>query len=115
MNDLNALLRHYVSGAIERGEAEAIVGQPVCENEGTVSRAMDITVGRLNSPLGKAYAENLSKAALLQIADWAEAAKEALDKAGGSGRVRERQAELADAALYYDVECLLRRLANHAG
>lgn len=28
MNPLLALLQHHVTGAIERGEAEAIVGQP---------------------------------------------------------------------------------------
>lgn len=67
-----------------------------------------LTVGRLNSDLGKHYAGTLNRAALLQIADWCAAAERSL-----SDGVRPL-AEQLDAGLYQDAACALRALAAHA-
>ena len=65
-----------------------------------------ISIGQLNSKQGKAYAQTLRADALVDIAAWCEQARDGLDCG--------TMAEQADAALYYDLECLLRKVAEHA-
>lgn len=67
----------------------------------------EVTIGRLNSDLGKDYAKMLRASALVEIADWASIASEYMKDSRDV-------AEQADSALYYDLECLLRKVAEHA-
>ena len=66
----------------------------------------EVTIGQLNSTLGKEYAQAYRKSALQEMATWAEMAQNALSR-GDAG-------EVADAALYLDFAMLCRQLGKHA-
>lgn len=66
-----------------------------------------LVIGALNSSLGKSFASTYRKSSLVEMAHWAAIAR-------GNLEGRDGQAEQLDASFYYDLECLLLKVADHA-